>query len=275
MIDKADIVHVDEAVRAIRDALPARPVLGLVLGSGLGDFADGLEGATVLQTSSIPHYPVSTVPGHKGRLVFATLDGTPLLAFQGRLHYYECRSVPTVLFPIMVAHGLGIRTLIITNAAGGVNRTFAPGDLMLIRDQINLTFEGITWTRTPVRGSDVFDRTLMRIAAGAAARTGIPLREGVYAGMKGPSYETAAEVEMVHRIGGDAVGMSTVIETALGAQFGMRILGISCITNHATGISDQKLSHAEVTEVGNRVKSGFARLLRDIIANLPKEYTSD
>jgi purine-nucleoside phosphorylase len=259
---------VEAAVAAIREHAPARPEIAVVLGSGLGGFTEGLECQASISTASIPGYPRSTVEGHKGEIVFCTLGGRRLVAFRGRVHFYETGSVAKLLFPIRVAASLGAKTLIITNAAGGVNRTFVPGDLMLITDQINLTGETVPGLPAPIRNADLYDAGLIRIAEQTANRIGVRVVRGVYVGLKGPTYETAAEIEMVHRIGGDAVGMSTVLEVALAAGLGMQVLGISCITNKATGTSSAKLNHEEVTIVANQVKEQFARLLTQVIGGL-------
>ena len=257
-----------DSVRFLRSRLPAPPDIALVLGSGLGDFAESLPHRLIFPSGGIPSYPRSTVEGHKGQVVFASLSGRNLIAFQGRIHLYECNDLSMVLFPVVVAAELGAGTLIVTNAAGGINRQFSPGDLMLITDQIDLTFQatGIPGDRCGNR--DLFDPALAEHASRLAGARGLPLRRGVYAAVKGPSYETAAEVEMIHRLGGDAVGMSTVKEVALAAVLGMRVLGISCITNKATGIGSSKLNHEEVTEVANRVKMDFAVLLTDCISEM-------
>lgn len=255
-----------ESTDFIQTRTACRPTVGVILGSGLGDLVARFAGSDVISTADIPHYPKSTVEGHQGRLVFGLFGGKNVLAFQGRVHFYESSNLEATLFPIHVAHSLGVRTLIVTNAAGGINRGFSPGDLMLITDQINLTGEN------GLSGASVhhsyYSESLTHLACNAAESAKIPLRSGVYAGLKGPTYETAAEVEMVYRLGGDAVGMSTVLEVGLAASLGMQILGISCITNHATGISTTRLSHAEVTEVGNRVNATFATLLTEIIQRL-------
>lgn len=259
--------HAAESAEYLRGETPLRPTTGVILGSGLGDFADSLPGASAVPTSSIPHYPVPGVEGHKGRIVFAEIDGHPIVALQGRTHFYESGSLEPVLYPISVLSELGTRNLIITNAAGGVNRTFSPGEIMVITDQLNLTLE-----RPPSEAGSarfpLYDPSLIRAATETAARLGIPLRMGVYTGVKGPSYETAAEVEMIYRLGGDAVGMSTVFEVLLANALQMKVLGLSCITNFATGLRAQKLDHAEVTEVGNRVKTIFGDLLRALIPGI-------
>ncbi|MEW6512092.1 MAG: purine-nucleoside phosphorylase [Bacteroidota bacterium] len=264
----ASPADVDRSVAYLRRRLPSVPRIALVLGSGLGDYADSLPHPVAIPASEIPSYPVSTVEGHKGALVCAEVSGTPVLAFQGRVHFYESNDLAKVLHPVAVAASLGVRTLVITNAAGGINRQFAPGDLMLIADQLDLTFEPLRIPSPSMHHEPLYDRELMSVAEEAAMKRGIPLRRGVYAGVKGPSYETGAEVEMIHRLGGDAVGMSTVKEARLAAALGMRVLGISCITNKAAGIGTSKLHHGEVTEVANRVKRDFATLLSDIIAAL-------
>jgi purine-nucleoside phosphorylase len=262
--------RITEAVAFVREHAPHAPTVALVLGSGLGGFTEALQLDAVIPVENIPHYPRSTVEGHKGELVFARLGETRLLAFRGRVHFYESGSLDVVLFPIRVAAALGARTLIVTNAAGGMNRTFIPGDLMLITDQINFTGEALrsAVVRRPA-SSGYYDPQCLKLAAQTAASLGIPVVRGVYAGVKGPSYETAAEIEMLYRMGGDAVGMSTVMETALAAQLGMKVLGISCITNKATGTSSAKLSHAEVTLVADQVREHFSRLLKHIILALP------
>jgi purine-nucleoside phosphorylase len=261
--------RIQESVSCIRKQTLIEPRIAIILGSGLGEFADSLPNNHSISTSLIPHYPQSSVEGHKGKLVFASIGSKSLLAFQGRVHFYESNSVETVLYPLRVAHTLGVKTLVVTNAAGGINRSFSPGDLMLITDQVNLTNETVALDSN--QGSKpnlLYSKVLGRKAFSVAGSLGIALKSGVYVGLKGPSYETAAEIEMIRRIGGDAVGMSTVLEVSYAAHMGMEILGISCITNLATGISSSKLNHAEVTEVGNRVKKTFARLVSSVIAAL-------
>lgn len=286
------VLTLDERISAadeyLRRRLPRLPSAGLILGSGLGYFADTVPSRYEIQTSDIPYFPEATVEGHRGRLVVGETarhgsatpapslpgdngSGISVVVFQGRLHFYESNDPATVLFPILVAHRLGIRTLIVTNAAGGINRQLSPGDLMVITDHINMTgvrtsgfLSGMGQVRRPL-----YDRQLGKLAADLACSLAIPIRSGVYAGLKGPSYETAAEVEMLHRLGADAVGMSTVLEVHLAAALGMRVLGISCITNKATGLAAQRLDHAEVTEVASRVRTRFTQLLTGILASLP------
>ncbi len=261
--------HLDEALQHLREHGAGSPELGIVLGSGLGMFAESLADRVVIPSGGVPHYPRSTVEGHKGELVFGTLGGKRVLAIRGRVHFYESGDVQTILFPIRVAVGLGVRTLIVTNAAGGINRTFVPGDLMIIADQINLTGEPLPPPLPPRKGPiEYYAPALVTLAKEVAAAAGIRVVSGVYAGVKGPSYETAAEIEMIHRLGGDAVGMSTVLETALAASLGVRILGISCITNKATGTGPAKLDHSEVTQVANRVRTQFSDILARVISAL-------
>ncbi len=256
----------DESVRFLRSKLPSTPDIALVLGSGLGDYAESLPHRLIFPSGAIPSYPGSTVPGHRGQIVFARMAGRNVIAFQGRIHLYECNDLATVLFPIAVAAALGAGTLVVTNAAGGINRLLEPGDLMLITDQIDITLhpERLPGERGEKR--DLYDRELREHAVRLAAGRGFPVRRGVYAAVKGPSYETAAEVEMIHRLGGDAVGMSTVKEVALASLLGLKVLGISCITNKATGIGGARLNHEEVTEVAGRVKIRFSNLLTDCIS---------
>jgi len=261
--------QVGASVAFIKKCVHASPSLGMVLGSGLGDFADSLPNAISIAASSIPNYPSISVEGHKGRLVFAAVDKHEILVFQGRVHFYESDNLEAVLYPVRVAYDLGIRTLIVTNAAGGVNPSLAPGDLMVITDQINLTSLHLPLLASKPRARPTpYSRRLIQIAFHMGDSHGLLLKKGVYAGVLGPSYETASEVEMIRRIGGDAVGMSTVMEVSFASSLGMEVLGITCITNRATGTSSSRLSHDEVTEVANRVKKDFALLLSLIIRNL-------
>ncbi len=261
--------RVSASVQFIREHTKLKPRVAIILGSGLGDFADSLPERTTISTEDIPHYPRSSVEGHKGKLVFAALDEVPILAFQGRIHFYETNDLRPVLYPIYLAHDLGIEFLIVTNAAGGINRTFNAGDLMIITDQINLTFARLVANRAERSvARSIYTHSLISLAEDVAVANRIAVRRGVYVGLKGPSYETAAEIEMLRRLGADAVGMSTVFETSLAASLGMRVLGISCITNLATGISGNRLSHEEVTEVGRRVRETFARLLTAIVTEI-------
>jgi purine-nucleoside phosphorylase len=246
--------------------------VAVVLGSGLGAFADRLDQAHALPFSDLPGFPRATVQGHKGRLVYGRLDGTAVLALQGRLHGYEGHDAATVAFPARVLAVLGARALVVTNAAGGVNGSFAPGDLMRITDHINLT------GRNPLIGpnedalgprfpdlSQAYDLRLAEALENAARGLGQTLRAGIYLQMNGPSYETPAEIRMSRTLGADAVGMSTVPEVIVAAHMEMPVCGISCITNLAAGISQHALTHAEVIDVAKAVEGKFLDLLRAFV----------
>ena len=260
--------RIDEAVAQIRKLDAAPPVVGVVLGSGLGKFVERLENARALPFRDIPHFPVSSVVGHAGQLVMGTHGGVRVVAMAGRVHGYEGYSPQEVVFPIRVLGRLGVRALVLTNAAGCVNAGWQAGDLMRITDHINLS------GRNPLIGpndarlgarfpdlSNAYDRRLAAVMEDAAKEHGIALRAGVYAHLFGPSYETPAEIRMLRILGGDAVGMSTVPEVIAAAHMGIPVAGISCLTNMAAGILDQPLSHVEVTETAARVNGTFIKLL--------------
>ena len=262
---------VKAALEFIRKRVKAKPSLAIILGSGLGDFGKNLSKKTILDVSEIPQYPRLTVEGHGGKLIFGDVGDTTVLAFQGRIHYYEVGALSPVLFPIHIAYEIGIKTLLVTNAAGGVNKNFRPADLMLLTDQINFTFEN-PLLKISARTADkqkihtpLYDESLQIVVEESAREKNIPLHRGVYCGVKGPSYETAAEVEMIRRLGGDAVGMSTINEVSAAREYGMRVAGISCITNLATGLSRSVLSHHEVKEVANQVRNRFADLVHGFV----------
>src|SRR5699024_10713115 len=232
-----------EAKEAIQTYTSIEPEIGLILGSGLGVMADDIENSVTIPYHKIPHFPKSTVAGHKGQLVIGTLHGKKVIAMQGRFHYYEGYTMEQVTFPVRVMKKLGVHSLIVTNAAGGINKDFSPGDLMVIKDHLNLFGDN------PLIGenidefgprfpdmSNVYDREYMEIAVNCAKDLGITLQTGVYAGNTGPTYETPQEIKMLRTLGGDAVGMSTVPETIVAAHAGLKILGISCISNMASGI---------------------------------------
>lgn len=262
--------QVDEAVRSLRARIAGTPEVAIILGSGLGEFAGRLQNPVTVPSTEIPYYPHSTVEGHKGELVFGDLGGRRVLAVRGRVHFYETGDLNSILFPVRVLAALGVPRLLITNAAGGINRTFVPGDLMVISDQINMTGMAMPPdVLLKTRRSAYYDPELSALIISTATVLGFRLVSGVYAGVKGPSYETAGEVEMLHRLGGDAVGMSTVMETALAHALGLKVAGISCITNRATGTSPARLDHAEVNAVANRVKEHFSMLLTGLIARMP------
>ena len=267
--------RIQAAVAAVRAHHPARPEVGLVLGSGLGEYAEGLAHATAIAYADIPHFPASHVAGHKGRLVLGDRAGARCVAMQGRVHLYEGHSAATVAFGARVLVALGARVLIITNAAGGLNPAWPPGTLMLIRDHLDFlrdhALRGPNDERLGKRFIDMTDAyatALRGLVRDAAAGAGIAIEEGVYAAMPGPTYETPAEVRMVRQLGGDAVGMSTVPEVCVARHMGARVIGISCITNQAAGISGQPLSHEEVEETAARTRPTFQRLLDAIIGAL-------
>src|SRR3954462_7568092 len=252
--------------------------VAVVLGSGLGAFADSLDQARGISFSDLPGFPKATVQGHKGRLVYGRLDATPILALQGRLHGYEGHDAATVAFPVRLFAILGARALVVTNAAAGANPSFVAGDLMRITDHINLTgknpLTGVNEDDLGPRFPDlsrVYDPRLAQALEWAARATGQTLRAGVYLQMPGPSYETPAEVRMARTLGADAVGMSTVPEVIVAAHMGLPVCGISCITNLAAGISQHPLTHQEVMEVAKAVEAKFVDLLR---AFIPRAFNS-
>ena len=249
--------------------------IGIILGSGLGDYAEALEDAVKLPYSEIPGFPRSTVAGHAGMWCCGTLHGKRVVMMQGRFHYYEGYSMKDVTLPVRVMQKIGVKTLIVTNAAGGVNLGYHPGELMVIGDMFSMTAQNpLIGPNLDVFGprfpdmSCAFDKELRALAHECASEQGFALREGVYAQMTGPTYETPAEIRMLRTLGADAVGMSTVPEVIVARHGGMRVLGISCITNMAAGILDQPLNHAEVTETANRVKGQFRNLLDRIIEKM-------
>jgi purine-nucleoside phosphorylase len=263
-----------EAYNFIRNYINQTPRIGIILGSGLGSFADHIDNRVAIPSELIPAYPVSTVEGHKGYLVFGSLNSIPILAVQGRTHYYEGYSIKRVTFIIRVMARIGIRILIVTNAAGGINPTFVPGDFMLITDHISKMFCNPligTVKYQDLRSSDMLDPYASKyhcLVEQAAMENNIPLRRGILLAIPGPSYETAAEVKMIARMGADASSMSTVPEVIMANHLGLDVIGISCITNMATGISKRPLSHSEVTETANCVSVNFLRLLTEIINKL-------
>ena len=259
------------AAEYIQSKTQLRPTIGLVLGSGLGDFADTLEDAIRIPYQEIPNFPVPTVPGHSGALVFGKKCGRTVVVLQGRIHYYEGLPQQEITLPVRVLAALGVKTLVLTNACGGVNLSFRPGDLMLISDHIN--FSGAN----PLIGanldafgprfpdmSDLYTASLRAAIKEKAAAAGIGLQEGVYAMYSGPNYETPAEIRMFRILGADTVGMSTVPEALVAGHCGMQVVGISCVTNMAAGVLPVKLSHAEVMETAALVHDKFRNLL-DIV----------
>lgn len=262
--------HLEEARAAVLRLADA-PEVALVLGSGLGPYADTLADRQAIPYVEIPHMPLPAVPGHAGNLVCGTGGGRRVAAMQGRFHLYEGHSVDAIVFGVRLLASLGAKTLVITNAAGGIAEDLAVGDLMAIVDQLNLTGRNLTRAADAsvrqkfIDMSEPFDRTLIDLADRTAEDVGIALRRGVYAGLLGPAYETPAEVRMLRGFGADAVGMSTVLEVIAARQAGMRVLGISCITNLGSGIGGVPLDHEDVTKTALRVRSRFESLMSGIL----------
>jgi len=264
-----------EAVGFIKKSCPLVPRVGVVLGSGLGDFADAVAEPTVIPYADVPHFRSAGVVGHAGRLVLGRIGPVTVAILRGRLHYYEGHDIGDVVFPVRVLAKLGVRSLLLTNAAGGINREFRPGDLMVIRDHINMMglnpLRGANDERLGPRFPDmsaVYDPAFQDTIAAALVETGRPARRGVYLALNGPSYETPAEIRMFAALGADALGMSTVPEAICARHMGLRVAGISCITNLAAGLSARPLNHQEVIETGERVKNDFIRLLNLVIPRL-------
>lgn len=273
--EKEQNIRLNEACCYIQEQVQMTPELGIILGSGLGSFADGIEDKVEIPYKSIPHFPISTVEGHAGQLVFGKVQGRSVVIMQGRFHFYEGYTMKEVTFPIRVMQALGVKGLVVTNAAGGINPEFHPGDLILIKDHLNFMGDN------PLRGANLsdlgprfpdlsegYDREWRQKGLKIAEKVGIKAQEGVYAAMSGPSYETPAEIRFLRTVGADLVGMSTVPEVIAANHGGMRVLGISCVTNMAAGILPQKLSHAEVMETANRIEAMFVQFVQELIKEL-------
>ncbi|WP_243290136.1 purine-nucleoside phosphorylase [Bacillus sp. FJAT-47783] len=267
--------HILEAGQFLKDKFSKTPEIGLILGSGLGVLADEIEESVKIPYQDIPGFPVSTVEGHAGQLVFGTLKGKTVVAMQGRFHFYEGYSLDKVTFPVRVMKALGVEKLIVTNAAGGINEAFKPGDLMIITDHINNIgtnpLIGPNDAELGVRFPDMseaYDKDLRALAKNVASQLNIGVQEGVYVANSGPCYETPAEVRMLRILGGDAVGMSTVPEVIVAKHSGLKVLGISCISNMAAGILDQPLTHDEVIETTEMVKSNFLSFVKTIVEKM-------
>jgi len=263
----------EHATRVIRSRISVEPRIALVLGSGLGGFADDFEEAVGIPYEDIPGFVRSTAQGHAGRLVIGKIDSVPVLAMQGRVHYYEGYSLEEVTFPVRTFGLLGVKTIVLTNAAGGINVQLTQGALMVISDHLNLM--GVN----PLRGpnddrfgprfpdmSTVYSAELQALVIDEAKAIGVEVRRGIYGALSGPSYETPAEIHLLRNLGADAVGMSTVPEAIVARHMGLEVLGISCITNMAAGISDDPINHEEVMATGDRVRETFSDLLRRVIA---------
>lgn len=273
-----ELKRVGEAAAYIAEQVSERPRIAVILGSGLGDLADQLAGATAIPYGEIPHFAETTVVGHRGRLVCGRLGETWVWAQQGRFHYYEGWTMADVVRPVRVLRRLGVDVFIITNAAGGINPAFSPGDLMLIADHLNLTGtnpllgpnEDAFGPRFPDM-TQAYDSELRALAHRVTAGLDLELREGVYAGLTGPTFETPAEIRMLRMLGADAVGMSTVAEVIAARHMGARVLGISCISNMAAGMLPEPLNHEEVLATGKRVAHAFGRLVAGVVAELGRQ----
>lgn len=262
-------------VESIRKKTDFKPEVALILGSGLGDYAEGIRVEAAVEYSEIEGFPVSTVAGHKGRFVFGYVKEVPVVIMQGRVHYYEGYPMQEVVLPTRLMGMLGAKKLFLTNAAGGINESFHPGDFMMITDHITTAVPNPLigrnieelGTRFPDM-SEVYSKRLQEVIRAAAGRRGVRLQEGVYVQLTGPSYETPAEIRMCRIWGGDAVGMSTACEAIAARHMGMEICGISCVTNMAAGVSKQKLSHKEVQETADRVSAQFKELVTEVITHM-------
>lgn len=271
------LAEIEGAVAHVRSRSPLRPSVGVVLGSGLGAFARTVERAVTIPYREIPRFPVSSAIGHHGELVLGSLQGVPLAVMAGRVHFYEGYTLAQVVFPVRVLGRLGVKVLVFTNAAGSVNPNYKPGELMVIEDHINLMGGNpLVGPNEEQLGPRFFDMTeaydpkLREIAEKACWKAGVTVRRGVYIAVTGPSYETPAEIRMARTMGADAVGMSTVPEVVAARHMGIRVLGISCITNMASGVIKKKLDHREVLEVGERVKGALGDVLGRIVQEAAK-----
>jgi purine-nucleoside phosphorylase len=273
-----DFTRAERAAKFILGKTKLRPRLGIVLGSGLGAFADEVAGATRIDYAKIPNFPRSTAIGHAGRMVIGNVGNVPVAVMQGRVHFYEGYPMRDVIFPMRVMSQMGIRSVILTNAAGGINREYKQGCLVVIRDHMNFQgtnpLIGPNEDRFGVRFPDltqVYSKQYQEAALAEGKRLGIEMAQGIYAALTGPSYETPAEIRYLRTIGADLVGMSTVPEVIAAAHLGIRVLAISCVTNMAAGILDQPITAEEVIETGERVKADFVALLRALIQRMQVE----
>lgn len=267
-----NLKKIKESADFVKNNISITPEIGVILGSGLGDLAEEIENKEIIKYSDIPNMPASTIKGHKGQFVVGTLKGKKVIMMQGRVHYYEGNKMSDVVLPVYIMKELGVKNMIVTNAAGGVNENYTPGDLMIIKDHIDFAFSN------PLIGSndeeigprfpdmsEAYNKNLIFLAEKEAEKLGFSLQKGVYTMMTGPSYETPSEIKMLRMLGADAVGMSTVPEVIAANHCGIKVLGISCITNMAAGILQQPLNHQEVIETSNKVRSKFISLLKSIL----------
>ena len=268
---------VEKCFEVLRSKTDFVPQVGIILGSGLGDFANHIQVEAEVSYNDIDGFPVSTVAGHAGKFIFGYLGDVPVMCMKGRVHYYEGYAMPDVVLPIRLMYMMGVRTLLLTNAAGGIGEGFQAGDLMMITDQI------ACFVPNPLIGpndekygprfpdmSEIYNRDLQDVIRNSAAKYEIPLKEGVYVQLTGPSYESPAEIRMLKALGAGAVGMSTTVEAIVANHLGMKICGISCISNLAAGLSETPLSHKEVQEAADKAAPLFQKLVKEIIATLPK-----
>jgi len=277
---RQEFIRAERAAKFLLAKTKLRPRIGLVLGSGLGDFANKMAEAARIEYQKIPHFPRSTAIGHAGRMVIGKVGNVPVATMQGRVHFYEGYSPQEVIFPMRVMARMGIRAVVITNAAGGINRDFKQGCLVVLTDHINLQgmnpLIGPNDARFGVRFPDmtqVYWKSYQTVALEEGQRLAVEMSQGVYAALTGPSYETPAEIRYLRSIGADLVGMSTVPEVIAAAHMGIRVLGISCVTNMAAGILDQPITSEEVLETGERVKADFVALLRAVIPRMSEGLT--
>jgi purine-nucleoside phosphorylase len=276
MVDQ--FIQAEESAKLIQSRSSLKPLIAVVLGSGLGSFADEMTGAVRIPYCDIPHFSRSTAVGHAGQLVLGKIGDCPIVVMQGRVHLYEGYPAQQVAFPIRVFEKLGVRAAIFTNAAGGINLDYGQGRLVVIKDHINLQGQNPLMGQEDVRlGSrfidmtEAYSRSYRQMAHEAAKKLGIEISEGVYAALLGPSYETPAEIRYLRAIGADLVGMSTVPEVIVARQIGLKVLAISCVTNMAAGVLDKPLNHEEVLETGRRVAGQFTALLREVIGAMAAE----
>ncbi|RVU54951.1 purine-nucleoside phosphorylase [Anaerosphaera multitolerans] len=265
-------MNLKNSVEYIKEKAKFKPEIGIILGSGLGDFVDTLENKLTISYEEIPGFPTATVAGHSGELIFGELSGKKIVAMKGRIHYYEGLGIEKVVYPTKVLCEFGIKNLIVTNACGAVNKSFKPGDIMLIKDHINFTgVNPLIGKNEDDKGPRFLDMTytysekLRNTAKEIAKSIDLDVKEGVYMWFTGPCYETPAEIKMAEILGADAVGMSTVPEVIIARHRGLEVLGISCLTNMAAGILDQPLNHEEVIEVSSRIKNVFTEFISEII----------
>ncbi len=268
-------MNFDETVKFIKEKVNTIPRIAIILGSGLGSLSDDIDNKICISYKDIPNFPISTVPGHKGELIFGTLDSIPIVAMNGRFHYYEGYSLEEITYPIRIFKLLGVETIILTNAAGGINLNFSKGDLMIIEDQLSFFAESVL--RGPnlsefgerfIDMSDVYTKEYIEILKPIMKKITGKCLTGVYAYMKGPTYETPAEIRALRTLGADAVGMSTVPEAVVARHSGLKCVGITCITNMASGIINEKLSHEDVKETALKAETNFKQVIKEFIKKI-------